>query len=40
LIGKSGQGAEQVLAAAAELSRQAASLSRDARAFTGKIRAA
>lgn len=40
LIGKSGSGAAQVLAAAAELSRRAMSLSKDAKAFTGKIRAA
>jgi methyl-accepting chemotaxis protein len=40
LVQQSGRGAEQVLAAAAELNRQAAALSRDAREFTGRVRAA
>ncbi len=40
LIGKSGKGAERVLAAAVELSRQATALSEDARAFTSRIRVA
>jgi len=39
MVQRSGQGADQVLAAAAELSRQAAALSRDASAFTGRVRA-
>ncbi len=39
LVHRSGRGADQVLAAAAELSRQAAALSRDASAFTGRVRA-
>jgi methyl-accepting chemotaxis protein len=40
LVHKSGHGAEQVLNAAAELNRQAAALSRDARDFTSRIRVA
>ena len=40
LVNQSGRGADQVLAAAAELNRQAAALSRDASAFTGRVRAA
>jgi methyl-accepting chemotaxis protein len=40
LVQQSGRGAEQVLAAAAELNRQAAALSRDARDFTRRVRAA
>jgi len=39
LVHRSGRGADQVLAAAAELSRQADALSRDAGAFTGRVRA-
>ena len=39
LVHRSGRGADQVLAAAAELSRQAAALSRDASAFIGRVRA-
>jgi methyl-accepting chemotaxis protein len=39
MVRSSGQGADQVLAAAAELTRQAAALSRDASAFTGRVRA-
>ena len=39
LVHRSGRGADQVLAAAAELSRQAAVLSRDASAFTSRVRA-
>lgn len=39
LVLRSGRGADQVLAAAAELNRQAAALSRDAGAFTGRVRA-
>jgi hypothetical protein len=39
-VNQSGRGADQVLAAAAELNRQAAALSRDASAFTGRVRAA
>jgi methyl-accepting chemotaxis protein len=37
---QSGRGAEQVLTAAAELNRQAAALSRDAREFTSRVRVA
>jgi methyl-accepting chemotaxis protein len=40
MVQRSGQGADQVLAAAAELNRQAAALSRDASAFVGRVRAA
>jgi methyl-accepting chemotaxis protein len=40
LADQSGRGAEQVLAAAADLNRQAAALSRDAREFTNRIRVA
>jgi methyl-accepting chemotaxis protein len=40
LVHESARGAEQVLAAAAELNRQAAALSRDARDFTSRIRIA
>jgi methyl-accepting chemotaxis protein len=40
LVNQSGRGADQVLAAAAELNRQAAALIRDASAFTGRVRAA
>jgi methyl-accepting chemotaxis protein len=40
LVHQSGRGADQVLAAAAELSRQAAALSRDASDFTSRVRAA
>jgi hypothetical protein len=40
LVHRSGRGADQVLAAAAELSRQAAALTRDAGVFVGRIRAA
>jgi hypothetical protein len=40
LVNSSGRGADQVLAAAAELGRQAAALTRDASAFTGRVRAA
>ena len=40
LVHRSGRGADQVLAAAAELSRQAAALTRDASAFTSRVRAA
>jgi methyl-accepting chemotaxis protein len=40
LVQQSGRGAEQVLIAAAELNRQAAALSRDAREFTTRVRAA
>jgi methyl-accepting chemotaxis protein len=40
LIDRSGQGADQVLAAAAELNRQAAALGRDASLFTARVRAA
>jgi methyl-accepting chemotaxis protein len=40
LVHQSGRGAEQVLTAAAELNRQAAALSRDARDFTARIRVA
>jgi methyl-accepting chemotaxis protein len=40
LVHQSGRGAEQVLTAAAELNRQAAALSRDAREFTSRIRVA
>jgi methyl-accepting chemotaxis protein len=40
LVQQSGRGAEQVLTAAAELNRQAAALSRDAREFTMRVRAA
>jgi methyl-accepting chemotaxis protein len=40
LVSQSGRGADQVLAAAAELNRQAAALCRDARSFTERIRAA
>lgn len=40
LVQQSGRGAEQVLAAAAELNRQAAALSHDAREFTSRVRAA
>ncbi len=40
LVHSSGRGADQVLAAAAELGRQAAALTRDASAFTGRVRAA
>jgi methyl-accepting chemotaxis protein len=40
LVHRSGQGADQVLAAAAELSRQAAVLSRDAGEFTRRVRQA
>jgi methyl-accepting chemotaxis protein len=39
MVQRSGQGADQVLAAAAELNRQAVALSRDASAFTGRVRA-
>ena len=39
LIDRSGQGADQVLAAAAELNRQAAALGRDASLFTARVRA-
>jgi methyl-accepting chemotaxis protein len=39
LVQQSGRGADQVLAAAAELNRQAAALSRDAREFTSRVRA-
>jgi methyl-accepting chemotaxis protein len=39
LVHRSGRGADQVLMAAAELNRQAAALSRDASAFTGRVRA-
>ena len=38
MVRRSGQGADQVLVAAAELSRQAAALSHDASAFTGRVR--
>jgi methyl-accepting chemotaxis protein len=40
LVDQSGRGAEQVLAAAADLNRQAVALSRDAREFTNRIRVA
>jgi hypothetical protein len=40
MVQRSGQGADQLLAAAAELNRQAAALSRDANAFVGRVRAA
>jgi methyl-accepting chemotaxis protein len=40
LVDRSGRGAEQVLAAAEELSRQAAALTRDAGAFVSRVRAA
>ncbi len=40
LVDRSGRGADQVLAAAAELSRQAAALARDAGVFVGRVRAA
>ena len=40
LVHRSGRGADQVLAAAAELSRQAAALTRDASMFTSRVRAA
>ena len=40
LVDQSGRTAEQVLAAAAELNRQAAALSHDAREFTNRIRIA
>ena len=40
LIDRSGQGADQVLAAAAELNRQAAALGRDASLFIARVRAA
>ena len=40
LVHRSGRGADQVLAAAAELSRQAAALTRDAGVFVGRVRAA
>jgi methyl-accepting chemotaxis protein len=40
LVHRSGRGADQVLSAAAELSRQAAALTRDASAFTSRVRAA
>jgi methyl-accepting chemotaxis protein len=40
LIDRSGRGADQVLAAAAELNRQAAALGRDASLFTARVRAA
>ena len=40
LVQQSGRGAEQVLIAAAELNRQAAALSRDARNFTSRVRVA
>jgi len=40
LVHRSGRGADQVLAAAAELSRQAAALTRDAGAFVSRVRAA
>ncbi len=39
LVHRSGRGADQVLAAAAELSRQAVALTRDASAFTSRVRA-
>ncbi len=38
MVQRSGQGADLVLASAAELSHQAAALSRDASAFTGRVR--
>jgi methyl-accepting chemotaxis protein len=38
LVQQSGRGAEQVLIAAAELNKQAAALSRDAREFTNRVR--
>jgi methyl-accepting chemotaxis protein len=40
LVQRSGRGADQVLAAAAELSRQAAALTRDAGVFVSRVRAA
>jgi methyl-accepting chemotaxis protein len=40
LVDRSGRGADQVLAAAAELGRQAAVLARDAGVFVGRVRAA
>jgi methyl-accepting chemotaxis protein len=40
LVDQSGRGAEHVLTAAADLNRQAAALSRDAREFTNRIRVA
>ena len=40
LVGQTGQGAGQVLTAAADLNRQAAVLSRDARDFTHRVRCA
>jgi methyl-accepting chemotaxis protein len=40
LVHQSGRGAAQVLAAAGELNRQAAALSRDATDFTSRVRAA
>ena len=40
LVGQTSFGADQVLSAAAELNRQAAALSRDARDFTSRVRAA
>jgi methyl-accepting chemotaxis protein len=40
LVHRSGRGADQVLASAAELSRQAAALARDAGVFVGRVRAA
>jgi len=40
LVHQSGRGADQVLSAAAELNRQAAALSRDAKDFTSRIRVA
>ena len=40
LVLRSGRGADEVLAAAAELNRQAAALGRDATAFTSRVRAA
>jgi hypothetical protein len=39
-VHRSGRGADQVLAAAAELSRQAAALTRGAGAFVARVRAA
>jgi len=40
LVHRSGRGADQVLAAAAELSRQAAALTRGAGEFVARVRAA
>jgi methyl-accepting chemotaxis protein len=40
LVGQTGQGAGQVLAAAADLNRQAAVLSHDAKDFTRRVRGA